>query len=160
MHKKCKECGETKSVEDFPKAHVSNTGHQIYKARCKPCHNALEAHKWANVSEERKRKRLIKSKERFDSDYHKNYRLGIKYGLTLEQFNEMYATQEGKCDICGDETPSNVIRVDHNHKTGKVRSLLCHQCNVGLGHFKESPELLTKAIAYLEEHSHYLLQDT
>lgn len=54
----------------------------------------------------------------------------------------------GHCDICND--PIEKPHVDHDHKTGLARGYLCFSCNVGLGHFKDSPELLAKAIEYLQ----------
>lgn len=77
------------------------------------------------------------------------------YGLTLDEFERMKTAQSGLCAIC-QQPPSRIrldrigeLAVDHDHKTGKVRGLLCHYCNSGLGQFRDSPELLTRAIAYL-----------
>lgn len=75
-------------------------------------------------------------------------RYGVKkrYGLTLEEADALVARADGRCDLCGDETRPNI---DHCHATGKVRGVLCAPCNKGLGLFQDSPERLTKAIAYL-----------
>lgn len=81
-----------------------------------------------------------------------------KYGLSVEQYNEMVEKQEGKCKICSSSdshrtgTKYNLF-VDHCHATGKVRGLLCHHCNAGLGHLKDSKEILERAIRYLDESS-------
>ena len=72
-----------------------------------------------------------------------------KYGLSLEQFNEMLAIQAGCCAICRDSFGEETPRVDHDHKTGMVRGLLCHPCNVAIGLFKESVPSLANAITYL-----------
>lgn len=72
-----------------------------------------------------------------------------KYNLELETFKEMHARQDGKCLICG-VVPNERLCVDHCHKTGEVRGLLCRQCNGGLGNFKDNPESLQKAILYLQ----------
>lgn len=79
-------------------------------------------------------------------------KLKANYGVTPEQYSFMYWQQDGKCKICRTEHPGGrgTWHVDHNHATGKVRGLLCNACNVGLGHFKDSPELLGAAAAYLE----------
>lgn len=79
------------------------------------------------------------------------------YGLTLEQFASMQSDQKGLCLICDNpfgDNPKN-MHIDHCHSTGKVRGLLCHSCNIGLGKFKDDPELLTKAIEYLKRHGQY-----
>ena len=75
----------------------------------------------------------------------------IKYGITREAYDAMYVAQEGRCKICGG-TDSNEVAdfvVDHDHKTGQVRGLLCPRCNHMLGHAKDSPEILEKGAAYL-----------
>lgn len=81
------------------------------------------------------------------------WNLRNKYNLTVEEFNELLASQDGKCAICRtDEWPGNGHRphVDHCHSTNKVRGALCHDCNLGLGHFKDRIDLLEAAIAYLK----------
>lgn len=75
------------------------------------------------------------------------------YGITEEEFNSMLEKQDGKCAICGTTDwgkPSPSI--DHNHRTGKVRALLCNRCNRVLGLAEDSPELLSKMSNYLKEH--------
>ncbi len=80
--------------------------------------------------------------------------LKTKYGISLEQYNHLLKVQWNACKICGSTAPSGgVFSVDHCHKTGKVRGLLCHLCNIGLGAFKDSTETLKKAISYLETNS-------
>ena len=61
-----------------------------------------------------------------------------RYKLTLDQYNEMYRKQESKCGICGiDESKiTKKLNIDHNHKTGKARELLCQKCNVALSYFE------------------------
>jgi len=87
----------------------------------------------------------------------KNQKLKRNYGITLEQYNQMFAEQKGLCAICGEkETTKNQYKlrqlsVDHNHVTGQVRSLLCSNCNLLLGCAKDSKEILLKAILYLSK---------
>lgn len=69
-----------------------------------------------------------------------------KYGITIEQYEEIYNHQEGKCEICGKFFP--VLAVDHNHATGQIRGLLCRDCNAGFGLLKEDIEILNNAIVY------------
>ena len=73
------------------------------------------------------------------------------YGLTLADYDKMLEAQSGVCAICGvsPEEGGRRLLVDHDHKTGKIRGLLCYSCNVGLGHFKDSPHNLAEAIEYL-----------
>lgn len=71
-----------------------------------------------------------------------------KYGLTTQEYNNLNEQQEYKCAIC-EKKISKGLYVDHCHDTGVVRGLLCHSCNIGLGHFKDRPELLRNAIKYI-----------
>jgi hypothetical protein len=68
------------------------------------------------------------------------------YNITLEQYAEMAKNNNNKCSICGLETK---LYVDHSHITGKVRGLLCHKCNTGLGFFNDSIDNLKKAADYI-----------
>jgi hypothetical protein len=74
----------------------------------------------------------------------------MAYGMTVEEFDA--AAAKG-CRICGTTEwggKTGIAHVDHDHATpGSSRGLLCHNCNVGLGHFKDDPEILAAAIAYL-----------
>ncbi len=76
-----------------------------------------------------------------------------KFGITLKQYDKILKKQGGKCKICGAKTPGYKNRgrfcVDHNHVTGKIRGLLCVNCNLGLGHFKDNVEILDLAKQYL-----------
>lgn len=72
------------------------------------------------------------------------------YGITLEEYDKLLESQGGGCAICGGKDERfKFLPVDHCHKTKKVRGLLCQHCNRGLGYFRDSPELLRAAIAYL-----------
>lgn len=85
-----------------------------------------------------------------------NFKCGIqRYGLTLEDWDQMLIAQSGRCAVCNDQFHNDPKEpaVDHNHQTGKVRGLLCNNCNLGLGHFTESAARLQSAIAYLHAHS-------
>lgn len=81
-----------------------------------------------------------------------------KYADTkwLEKFGELQEKQNGVCAICKQSVSGMInskskLAVDHDHKTGKIRGLLCGSCNIGLGHFKDNIEYLTNAIVYLKE---------
>lgn len=72
-----------------------------------------------------------------------------KFKITPEQFDEMALFQDNRCGICMKETKE--LCVDHNHVTGKIRKLLCHNCNRALGLFEENAEVMTNAIKYIKE---------
>lgn len=74
-----------------------------------------------------------------------------KYNITPEDYDELYTKQNGRCAICNKtkEETLTPICIDHSHKTGKVRGLLCYSCNQGIGFFKDDIQLLQKAINYL-----------
>ena len=76
-----------------------------------------------------------------------------KYGLTLEDKEAMILSQSGKCPICRKELGEfSKSHVDHDHSTGKVRSVLCSLCNVGLGAFMDSVANLNAAAEYINKH--------
>ncbi len=83
-----------------------------------------------------------------------------KYGITMEDYNRMLAEQKGMCAICSRPERSRlriggVIRslaVDHDHKTGEVRGLLCEACNRSIAQLGEDPKILRSAAEYLEHH--------
>lgn len=81
-----------------------------------------------------------------------SWELKNTYGITLEEKNELIKQQNGKCAICLMLfSATRHTHVDHCHDTKKIRGILCHTCNVGLGNFKDSPPLLSAAIAYLQK---------
>jgi len=87
----------------------------------------------------------------------KNEFIKSVYGITLDDYNRMFKEQNGVCKICGDrETRKNKfvsecrLTIDHDHSTKKIRGLLCHKCNFGLGNFRDRIDLLEKAKTYLK----------
>jgi hypothetical protein len=86
-------------------------------------------------------------------EYIRNYHLIRDYGITLEEYKSLISSQNSTCAICLTTEPGGrhgTWYLDHDHQTKKVRGVLCHHCNVGLGHFKDNVEVLSKAIHYLE----------
>lgn len=83
-----------------------------------------------------------------------------KYNLTSEQFKSLSDGQGGVCAICGEINGDRRLYVDHCHKTGKVRGLLCNACNRGLGAFKDNPDNLSLAVTYLKEEEKWPDGDT
>jgi hypothetical protein len=81
---------------------------------------------------------------------HRKRKLSIYYNLTPNDYDRMVSDQNGVCAICG-EAPDRLF-VDHNHSSGKVRGLLCHHCNSGIGLLKDDPALMIKAASYVERY--------
>jgi hypothetical protein len=78
-------------------------------------------------------------------------RMKARYGITPEDYDQMYVDQNGRCAICSRHASefSRRLHTDHDHRTGAVRGLLCHNCNQILGHAHDDPETLQAAIQYL-----------
>jgi hypothetical protein len=77
-----------------------------------------------------------------------------RYGMTVEEYEVFEEKQKSLCAICKQPENARYFRrlcVDHDHETGKIRGLLCHMCNTGLGKFADDVELLRAATIYLEE---------
>ncbi len=85
--------------------------------------------------------------------YRKKSHLRLLYGINIEEYNLLFAKQEGKCAICGTHQSGlkKVLSVDHCHETGKVRGLLCQRCNSGIGFLNDDIENLKCAILYLNK---------
>jgi hypothetical protein len=131
----CKKCSVEKPLSEYYKTTDRKSG---YKTICKECI------KKDPLTENRKHKMRV---------YGRAYHLNKKYNLTEEDYAYKLIEQNHKCFICGmdeEEIPKKRLFVDHCHETGKIRKLLCHHCNAGLGHFKDSIQNLTKAISYLD----------
>lgn len=85
------------------------------------------------------------------------YEVSRKFGITQEEYSDLYNSQNGVCAICGlpeTITRNGIVRalaVDHCHSTGKIRGLLCSACNMGLGKFKDDKSLVLKAFSYLDK---------
>ena len=102
-----------------------------------------------------KTERQRASQRAYQASWHAQHgrecRLRRLYDLTLVEYDAILSTQGGGCAICGAAPKQNRrLAVDHDHDTGRVRGLLCDACNPGLGRFRDSPDLLRRAIAYIE----------
>ena len=83
----------------------------------------------------------------------KKYRLKKQYELTISDFNNLLLAQNMRCAICNqplDLQNPNKVHIDHDHKTGKVRGVLCRDCNLAIGYLKDNPEYTKRATEYLE----------
>lgn len=124
--KRCPDCREWKPNDEFPRNRRTKDGRHAY---CKPCHNA----------------RGRETRERLYGGG-RHYHLRRRYGIGAADVDAMIVAQGGRCPICGRSDPE---QVDHDHVTGKVRGVLCFNCNGGLGQFRDDVEALLAAAAYL-----------
>jgi hypothetical protein len=131
--KLCSKCQIEKPVSDFYKKERGKYGVAGYCKNCK-VKQVKEAHKpvmW------------------FDAHLKRNY------GITLQEHTQMFEEQNGVCAICKGEGDGKwkKLCVDHDHKTGNVRQLLCRNCNMVLGQVGDNVELLAEMIKYLNKHN-------
>jgi hypothetical protein len=132
LHKQCSDCFLFKPLDAF----YSKQG------RCKDCHKANNK-AWREANPER------------FAEMNRSHQRRNKYGISNQHFRVLLLVQEGRCAICG-RTPEEAspgrpqLVVDHNHDTGKVRGLLCHPCNAGMGLLQDDIDTLEKALAYLK----------
>lgn len=124
--------------KDLPISHFYLNSKRLPRPRCKVCHIKQ------SESVKHLRKQSIKEKLR------ENF-LMKEYNLSPRDYNLLVINQNGRCKICGAHQSGlkEVLCVDHCHSTRRIRGLLCSECNTGLGKFKDSTELLNKAIMYL-----------
>jgi CRISPR/Cas system-associated protein Cas10 (large subunit of type III CRISPR-Cas system) len=154
--KKCTGCGITKTATDF---YQDRGG---LRSRCKACyaiHNKdqREKHHEKRLADSRMRgcgwARCDRSRwAPTEREKHNGYLLRT-YGISLAEYEALFEAQGNVCAICREtcnRKTTTRLCVDHDHATGMVRGLLCFQCNVGLGKFKEDVQRLKSAIEYLE----------
>lgn len=132
--KTCRSCHIEKSSDEMRKDPRNRDGLGSY---CLKCHNKKYAGKWRNKNPEKAReqdKRCYEKNKDSISKRRVNERLKSRYGVTVEWYDFQFDFQDGACAICR-QCPKKGKRlvVDHDHKTGKVRGLLCHSCNLKLG---------------------------
>lgn len=81
----------------------------------------------------------------------RNSNLKRKFSITIDEYDEMLFEQGGRCFICGEKQNGNKeLSVDHDHVTGKIRSLLCSRCNTFVGYIETNPDLLPKILKYIK----------
>jgi len=132
--KNCIHCKEYKALDDFTILSWNGDGGFIRECICDSC----------------KRKINVKDNDSFigkkDGGKYK------KYNLTEKEYNYLFSLQEGNCKICKKHQSKfkKKLSVDHCHKTGTVRGLLCGNCNSALGLFKDDKEVIKQALIYLK----------
>lgn len=139
--KKCSKCREYKELLDFSKDKYKSDG--LYSS-CRDCNNFLN-----NSKERRERSKNPKYKL-----IQRKYKLK-KFGITLEYYEQMIKEQNNCCAICktSQEKLTKLLSIDHDHKTGKVRGLLCGKCNRALGYFNDNIKTIEKAIEYVTKNT-------
>jgi len=146
----------TKCFVFQPKGLSHFSAHQSCKdglnSQCRVCHKAYNKtpDQLKKASANAKKRRREKKAE--DPNFFKSEKIRITYKLKREVYENMFEEQGFKCMICQEASIKPYTKhshVDHCHKTGKVRGILCKDCNLGLGRFKDSVESLERAIDYL-----------
>lgn len=134
--------------------------YKAHEPACQACLNAVAADQRGKPSNSNKPVYRQRAYER-DPQVNRKANLKAKFGITIEQYDEMLAAQDGKCAVCGTTEPGGrwgtAFMVDHDHaccpgpkSCGQcIRKLLCADCNVGLGAFHDDPDRLIAAAAYL-----------
>lgn len=131
---RCYKCELTKPIDEFYR--LGGPGGKPRKP-CKECHKAAKRKSYRDGIGKRAMRR-------------DNW---ARYGVTPQQYAEMFEQQGGACAICRRPPGKRALAIDHCHGTGRVRGLLCVNCNAILGHAKDAAERLFAAIAYLKAHS-------
>lgn len=131
--KTCSKCRELKPITSF-----TSQGAGRFRSRCRRCTSEDTRGYYAKLKPEIR-------------DGRKHRARAKRFGLTLERYEELISNA-GPCPICGAAEPGGhgEWHIDHNHETGKIRGILCANCNLALGHFKDNRANLERANAYLE----------
>ena len=169
--KTCTKCKKELPKETFGISARNKDGLNI---NCKPCmrqyRNLPDGKVWQRKSNQKHLLKLKTDPEYKDyyKKYHKKYQATDKYklaskkaalkryyGITLDEHNKLLISQNSNCAICSknQSTLRRGLVVDHDHKTGKVRGLLCDACNHGIGNFQDNQANLTSAIGYLKKNA-------
>jgi len=136
--KQCSNCKEFKIEREFNKDRTNPDGLDY---KCKSCNSNEAKQLWK--SDKGKQSQRLRSRK---------YELKRLYGITLDDYNNLLKKQNYGCAICGSQMKSKLgnLHVDHDHKTGIVRGLLCIQCNITLGMLREDSNRIKKVLQYLE----------
>ncbi len=150
----CRTCKIVKGPDEYPRDRGRRDGRGTL---CLVC--AAEATKYYNAQLDPEELRRRKAADFQDNRAtYRRYQLKRQFGITLADYEAMFEAQQGLCALCG--LPETAIRqgrpitlaVDHCHTSKAVRELLCNNCNHGLGHFRDDPELMRRAAMYVEKH--------
>lgn len=141
--KRCTRCLEVKPHSQFGcKSWTNKDGSRTMtrKSHCRPCVSKSNLERYHTKTSTQVAHRKASYKHRMKS-----------YGMTPEMYDEMLKDQQGRCAICATKPNDNrYLSIDHCHTTGKIRGLLCNNCNAALGLAKDNPDTLRLMIYYLE----------
>jgi Autographiviridae endonuclease VII len=158
--KRCSRCGEFKALEAFYRATANPDGR---RPDCKACSDARRKRRylenpqreiervraWQRANPQRVRAWAARNRDKRLRKLRETH-LRNKFGLTVEEYDEILEAQDGVCALCDSlPTPGISLHVDHDHGTGEIRGLLCVRCNNALGLFREDPDLLKRAVRYV-----------
>lgn len=150
--RRCSLCQEAKPTDRFPsRINLQNGGQPRTCVECR----STQLQEWrSRIGGAQRTRNTSETAARG----RKRRALRFYHGIDISVYDDLLRAQDGKCAIChkpptGMNHRTNTLHVDHDHATGKVRGLLCHFCNVGIGHFNEDPILMLAAMYYLAHHS-------
>lgn len=160
----CTKCRIEKGEPEFVKRSSARDGLTTVCRLCWSTYHRVRYHTNIEASRKKGRESARKQREkdpekvrnrqrdyrRLNPDKAQNVWLKTEYGITLAYKRGLLKAQGGGCAVCGKKVK---LDVDHNHKTGKVRGLLCRPCNMSLGLLKESSETIIALLRYLKKHS-------
>lgn len=138
--KKCCKCNQFKPLSDFGKNKPTKDG---LNKRCKPCHKEASNKSYKRDIETHKKRMRLQGIRMYWPD------LSLKDAI--KAYEDLKASQNNTCPICLNNLDASEKRahIDHDHKTGQVRGILCNNCNRGIGYLKDNTESLDRAKAYL-----------
>jgi len=154
----CRACGkEFKAAFNQPRRKCDECKRARQRIQCREWRaRNPDSYKKSIIKAKKKQQEWAKANPKAKSIMYRVRRLKQRYGITIEQFNSIASSQQGKCAICGTvlaTLPPRHTHVDHDHQTGRIRGILCHPCNIGLGNFKETIASFKAAITYLRKHA-------
>ncbi len=146
--KTCVRCQASKPLEEFHKNARARDGH---KAACADCCNAWARQYYEDVERHDGHPTKERRRAHNASEYNREWKLQKTYGVSDADYQRLLDEQDGLCAVCERHHTEFTRRFafDHNHKTGKIRGLLCISCNRGIGYLGDDPERLISAAAYL-----------
>ena len=146
--KQCTKCKKRKDASYFYKDRRKKDSLHPW---CKLCCQ-LRQKKYRGLPKNRNKIKLSKQRYRKTEggkQVDRKSRIKRAYNITLEQYDQMFEQQNGLCAVCGCPEVGQRLSIDHNHKTGQIRKLLCSKCNLIIGLANEDKNYLLKVAFYL-----------